>query len=177
MSKSSGGCLTPSQLFYGSILLLVYQRQPAQAPCGCPRKLMACDQNVTSGAGNTAPQLKRLLDLNAVRNAKPTVYISSAGTYIFTKDGVHLIKQEPHFGTGWASQTCLVDADMNHGLPENTMIRSELFVMSASSPRLDRHRRVKQRTFSQEFVLNPPSRVSTVTRSSSRSSHCSVSLI
>jgi hypothetical protein len=77
-SLSSGGCLTPSQLFYGSILLLVYQRQPAQAPCGCPRKLMTCDQNpptrkVTSGAGNTAPQLKRLLDLNViyqtVRNA------------------------------------------------------------------------------------------------------------
>jgi hypothetical protein len=90
--------------------------------------------------------------------AKPTVYISSVGTYIFTKDGVHLINQEPYFGKGWASQTCLVDADMNHGLPENTMTRSQMFVLSASSPRLDHRRWVKQRTFSQEFVLNPPSR-------------------
>jgi hypothetical protein len=96
-SLSSGGCLTPSQLFYGSILLLVYQRQPAQAPCGCPRKLMACDQNpptrkVTSGAGNTAPQLKRLLDLNVtyqtVRNALRKASLKCTG------------KQRKHFLSG-----------------------------------------------------------------------------
>jgi len=49
--------------------LLLCQRQPAQAPGGHPRQLIANDQfllaqRVTSGAADTGSQFKRLLDLN-----------------------------------------------------------------------------------------------------------------
>ena len=115
--------------------------------------------------------------------AQPTVYLRAGYFHIFTKEGVYLIKEEPIFGGGWKSTTCLVDGDIQYPPPDETMMHSVLFVLAAVSARPDDRYWVKQRPLSQEYVLNPPSRdtlVKVLVRSSVPSSYCShspVSLI
>jgi len=93
------------------------------------------------------------------------------------------MKEEPLFGAGWEFMTFLVDTDVQFPPLEDTMIHSVLFVLAASSPRPDHRRWVKQRPFSQEYILNPPSQdelVEVSVRSfvpSLLCSHSSVSLI
>jgi len=89
--------------------------------------------------------------------AQPTVYFRAGRFHIFTKDGVHLIQEEPHFGNGWKFMTCLVDADIQYPPPVETTKHSLLFVLAASSPKPDHRRWVKRRPLTQEYVLNPPS--------------------
>jgi len=66
---SPGGCPDACQLLYSSKTLLLCQIQPAQAPGGHPRQLIAngqflLAQRVTPGAADTGSQFKRLSDLN-----------------------------------------------------------------------------------------------------------------
>ena len=111
-------------------------------------------KNLNNFSGKTSFLLYYLV--REFAHAQPTAFFIHPLFYVFTEEGVHIMRKLPRFGSAWKFMTCLVDADPLHPPPSYLMMESGLFVLAVSSTGLDHHYWVKQRSMSQQFALNPP---------------------